>query len=312
MVKISEYKGYEINYDSDKLFWIDMKDINRYQLKSEKDAQKYIDDELKEKEEIEKKEQEEEKLKEIPEFKVCLAEPSYLKDSMTIVKTLVNEARLVFKKDKISIVAMDPANVMMVLWELLSSCCIEYKVPKDFAFALNISNFSQVLNKSKPTDIIVLEYLDKENIKVSLKGKYKRSYTLPIIDFEEGDYKIPDLKFNAEVTMPSKLFEQQINESSAVAESVNFIAKDKFMVESKGDLSRYDSETLVDSDIIIKVENESKSKYSIEYLNRAIKTKKLVDTVKVRFSNDYPLRLDYNLLDKLSLSFILAPRVEND
>ena len=55
-----------------------------------------------------------------------------------------------------------------------------------------------------------------------------------------------------------------------------------------------------------------KSKYSIEYLKKMISGSKLASNVKIRFNNDYPLKLDYTETDKVQLSFILAPRVEND
>jgi hypothetical protein len=34
--------------------------------------------------------------------------------------------------------------------------------------------------------------------------------------------------------------------------------------------------------------------------------------VIVQFNKDYPLKLSYVSVDKVSLAFILAPRVEND
>ena len=39
---------------------------------------------------------------------------------------------------------------------------------------------------------------------------------------------------------------------------------------------------------------------------------KKVDEVSIYFSNDYPLKLEYKTVDKVMLSFILAPRVENE
>ena len=39
---------------------------------------------------------------------------------------------------------------------------------------------------------------------------------------------------------------------------------------------------------------------------------KLTDKVSLHFNNDYPLKLEYKQVDKLVLSFILAPRVDND
>ena len=39
---------------------------------------------------------------------------------------------------------------------------------------------------------------------------------------------------------------------------------------------------------------------------------KLADEVTICFSKDYPLKLEYKTVDKLAISFILAPRVENE
>ena len=66
-----------------------------------------------------------------------------------------------------------------------------------------------------------------------------------------------------------------------------------------------DEETLLNGDDVA-------SKYSIDYLKKIIKGSKLSDSVVVQFGQDYPLRIDYNVIDKMSLSFILAPRVSGD
>ena len=39
---------------------------------------------------------------------------------------------------------------------------------------------------------------------------------------------------------------------------------------------------------------------------------KLSENVEIRFNKDYPLKIDFKAVDKLLLSFILAPRVENE
>ena len=53
------------------------------------------------------------------------------------------------------------------------------------------------------------------------------------------------------------------------------------------------------------------SKYSIEYLKRMISCSKLAERVKISFSKDYPVKLDYVTEDRVSMAFILAPRVED-
>ena len=39
---------------------------------------------------------------------------------------------------------------------------------------------------------------------------------------------------------------------------------------------------------------------------------KIAANVTMQFNKDYPLMLEYKALDKVQLSFILAPRVDND
>ena len=62
----------------------------------------------------------------------------------------------------------------------------------------------------------------------------------------------------------------------------------------------------------IVTQKDNRSKYSIEYLKKMVAASKLSDEVQINFSQDYPLRLDYKVIDKVSLSFVLAPRVDND
>ena len=50
-------------------------------------------------------------------MKLTLAEPTYLKDSINIISDLVNEARFKIDRDKIEVIAMDPASVAMVIFE---------------------------------------------------------------------------------------------------------------------------------------------------------------------------------------------------
>ena len=67
-----------------------------------------------------------------------------------------------------------------------------------------------------------------------------------------------------------------------------------------------------DVKITTDVQEKIKAKYSIEYLKKMIAGGKLAPNVKVMFNKDYPLKLEYKSVDKVMLSFILAPRVEND
>ena len=61
-------------------------------------------------------------------MKLTLAEPQYLVEPISIISELVTEVKLKLEKDKLEIVAMDPANVAMIIFTLLRFKICKYKV----------------------------------------------------------------------------------------------------------------------------------------------------------------------------------------
>ena len=247
-------------------------------------------------------------------MRLSLAEPKYLKDSISIISEMVNEARFKITKDAIELIAMDPANVSMVIFKLLSSAFVEYKLDNDVELSINLGNLKQILRRAKPSDIVTLEMVENR-LKVELKGTSKRTFLIPTIDVEEKEQKIPDLKFPVTVNTRCEILNDSIEDADIVAESVSFIADaNNIIIEAESDMTKASNEIKADDDT--KIVNDSKdkikSKYSIEYLKKMMGGSKLSDNVTIQFNNDYPLKIEYKTVDKVLLSFILAPRVEND
>jgi proliferating cell nuclear antigen len=247
-------------------------------------------------------------------MKLTLAEPKYLKDSIGIISELVNEAKFKITPDAMELVAMDPANVAMVIFKLLSSCFTEYDVKQDTELSLDLGNLKQILRRAGANDMLSLEIVENR-LKLQLKGKSTRTFSLPLIDTEDKEQKVPDLNFPANVKTNTSIFNNAIEDVDIVAESVTFEAdKTTFTVNGESDLSNANVMIPADEDTIIALEGEEKvkAKYSVEYLKKIMDASKLTDNVTIQFNKDYPLKLDYIVVDKLQLSFILAPRVEND
>ncbi|MBW2978813.1 proliferating cell nuclear antigen (pcna) [Candidatus Woesearchaeota archaeon] len=213
------------------------------------------------------------------------------------------------------LVAMDPANVAMVIFKLLSSCFSEYQVDKDTEIAINLANLKQILRRAKASDILTLEVTEDNKLKVQLKSGSVRTFSIPIIDIEEKEQRIPNLSFPVSITSRSHVLNDAIDDADIVAEAVTLSAEpDKLSISAEGDLSKAhievnsDDTTSISSDTKAKI----KAKYSIEYLKKMMNGSKLSDFVSIYFNQDYPLKLEYKVVDKLLLSFILAPRVDND
>lgn len=247
-------------------------------------------------------------------MKLTLADPKYLKDSISIISELVTEARFKISKAGIELVAMDPANVAMVIFKLLASSFVEYEVASDIRLSINLNNLRQVLRRAKPNDMITLEVVDNK-LNVTLKSRTKRTFSLPILDGDEREQKIPELTFPLTITTDAEQLVESIEDVDIIGESVSFVGQsDVFIISAEGDMSKAYIEIPADETTSIKTTKTEKikAKYSVEYLKKMIAAGKLVPTVTIQFNKDYPLKLEYKAVDKLMISFILAPRVEND
>ena len=248
-------------------------------------------------------------------MRMQLADSTVLKDSISVVSELVTEGRFKFTRDSVELIAMDPANVAMVIFKLLASCFTEYDVPKEQEIGLNLANLKQILRRSKADDILALEVTADNKLQIQMRSNTTRTFSLPLINLDEKEQRIPTLTFPVTVTLPAHALNDAIEDVGIIAESVNFkVDQDKLIISAEGDLSKASIEIKSDDETIIKTDTkaEVKAKYSIEYLKKMMQAAKLADVVSIAFSQDYPLRLDYKVIDKLLLSFILAPRVEND
>jgi len=244
-------------------------------------------------------------------MKLTLAEPKLLKDSISIISDIVTEAQFKINPDCMELVAMDPASVAMITFKLLSSCFDEYDVKEEQIIGINLNNLKQVLRRA--TNCTITLELVESHLKVIMNGRSVKTFLIPLIDLEDSEKKIPSLDFKATVVTDSSVLTEVIEDMDIVGESVSFEVDNNLLkVISKGDLSKANVEIKSDEQTKIVADQQYKSKYSIEYLKKMIQGSKLAAQVTMQFSNDYPLRLEYKVLNKLQLAFILAPRVDND
>tara|TARA_Y100000310_G_C20561432_1_gene753259 strand:- start:106 stop:852 length:747 start_codon:yes stop_codon:yes gene_type:complete len=248
-------------------------------------------------------------------MKLVLAEPRFFKESISIISDLVTEATFKAKSDRLELVAMDPANVAMVNFQMFSSSFTKYEVGEEENVSINLNNLKQILRRAKTDDMLTLETTEDSKLKIQLKSNTTRSFSIPTLELEEKEQRVPELEFPISVSTQSSVLAEAVEDVSVVAESVTFLGdKEQLLVKAEGDLSKALIEIKPDDVTVIKStsEEKSKAKYSLEYLKKMIAGGKLSENVALHFNTDYPMKLEYKVTDRLLLSFILAPRVDND
>jgi proliferating cell nuclear antigen len=233
--------------------------------------------------------------------------PKLLSDAIGIISEIVTEVRIKLTEDGMSIVAVDPANVAMIIFKLPKGAFSQYQTGNEI-WGVNLADLKMILRRATGSSSIVFEQ-EENRLKITIFDKVKRIFNMALIEIESEDKKEPALSFSCKVEMTADNFSQAIEDCSIVADACSLIAgKDFFVVEGSGSLNSARAEFSGDE---AKMEGVGKSKYSLEYLMKFIQASKISDKVVINFSDDYPLRLDFPG-DEMGIGFVLAPRVEND
>ncbi len=248
-------------------------------------------------------------------FKATIVDTSLLKDSIATIAEIIDEGIFKITKDGISFVAADRAMVAVVDWNLQASAFEKFETDKEYDIGLNITNFYSVLRRVAGDDKLTLSLKDSK-LEIVMENSSRRRFVVPLLDLSKEEVPpIDQLAFTSSVEIRPDVMQSGIDDAEIVADSVIFEADaSRFGMKAEGDVSKTElelekgSESLID----LKVDGGAKARYPLEYLKKMIKAAKIADSVRIDFGKDYPMRMSFKAGDKCSLSFILAPRVQEE
>jgi len=230
-----------------------------------------------------------------------------MSDAVAIISDVVSEVRIKLLEDGMSIIAVDPANVALVIFKLPRESFSQYEIGNE-VWGVNLGDLKRILRRTGVSATVVFEE-EEGKLKISILDKVKRTFSLALIEVSSEDKDIPELNFDVKVEMDSEDFSQAIEDANIVADSCSIVASEEFfMIEGSGSLNSAQAKFSGES---VEMSGIGKSKYSLEYLMKFIKAAKISSRVVVNFSNDYPLRVDFPG-ERMGIGFVLAPRVENN
>ena len=240
---------------------------------------------------------------------VKLESPVLLSKTVDIISELVSEARIKINEFGLSISAIDPANVSMVGLRIPRSAFSQFEAGNEI-IGINLENLKQILKRAGSGSSLILEKKDNM-LNIQIHDRIKRNFTLNLIEIESEDVDFHEketrMEFSSRVEMNSNDLIASIEDCAIVADACSFIFRDgKFIIEAKA-LNSAMSEFSGDE---ARIEGEnSKAKYSLEYLGKFMKGAKLCDKTILKFAEDHPLKIEFKS-QNMELDFILAPRVE--
>ncbi|MBS7607467.1 MAG: proliferating cell nuclear antigen (pcna) [Thermoproteota archaeon] len=248
-------------------------------------------------------------------FRIRISDTKTFRNVLDALSAIVDEATFTIDPDGIKLRAMDPSRVAMVDFEMRKTSFDEYESEGESKVCVNLNELKKLLKRAGKDDTIEMSLSeDSGQFLVKIRGRYTRTFSLPVLESSEEEIPEPKLTFNAKITLTASDFYDTLRDAEMVSDSVRIEADgERLVMSAKGDVAGAEIEIRKGDDTLISMEvkEPSKATFSLSYLTDIVKAAAdTSDIVTLEFSTDMPLRLDFRQRYDGKLVYLLAPRVE--
>jgi len=231
-----------------------------------------------------------------------------LKEIVGVVSTLVEEVKFNAEPEGITIKAVDPAHVAMLVMELKPEAFEKYDA-KGMAFAIEVDKLKDLLKLGG--DTVDMRYDEEKNRLIACLGNLTKEMSL--LDLAGmSDPKVPQLNLEAYVVLSVVELGRGIKASESVSEHVALSTeKDKFIISAAGD--RDSAELVLGKDELVEINTPEsmRSLFSLDYFSSMIKAIGGKGDVKIFLGKEYPMKMVFSIADgNGDVMYLLAPRIE--
>jgi proliferating cell nuclear antigen len=225
-----------------------------------------------------------------------------------------------FETEFAHIQGMDKSHVCLFDVKINKKWFTNYEIEKTIKICFDSSVFHSIIStKSDNQDLIIK--MDNDNIDILhinfesqeiKKGDFKKTFKMPLVEYEYEEMIIPTVDYDAEFSLSSKqiadMFSQLSNfgndiiincSEEDISLTTNGITGEMRVDIPIDDLTSY---SIIESGKIILT-------YSLTYINKMCITNKLSNDVDFSLSNDCPMKISYSLGDDSSMIFFIAPKL---
>jgi proliferating cell nuclear antigen len=235
------------------------------------------------------------------------------------VDVLVDECKVRLGDERVSIRAVDPANVGMVDVDLEAQAFESYHTSPGL-LGMNLNKFADVVSLGDKDDLVHLNYdAQTRKLHISVGGI---EYTLALIDPDSirQEPDIPDLNLNVEATVDSSVVDQGVTASDMVSDHIALGTEqdghqDQLVIEAEGDTDDVELVVKQDDDEFIEgtFNGEAHSLFSLDYLKDMNKALPKNAEVTLEIGDEYPIKLHFDDEDGvMHTTYMLAPRIQSD
>ena len=239
-----------------------------------------------------------------------------------VLKNCSTLISITFEPDVAHIQGMDKSHVCLFDVKLHKNWFTNYDIIDSTKICFDSNVFHSIIStKSENQDLIIkmnsdekdVLYVNFESIEAK-KGDFKKSFKMPLAEYEYEEMNIPTVDYDAEFSLLSKqitdMFSQLNNfgndiiincSETSISLTTNGITGEMRVDIPIDDLSSY---SIVEGEDITLT-------YSLAYINKMCITNKLSSDVEFSLSNECPMKISYDLGDNSLMIFFMAPKMND-
>lgn len=238
------------------------------------------------------------------------------------LKEVLTDVNIKFNSEGFEIINVDPTSVSFVALRLYGEKFEEYYCPSPVLLGVNMMSLHRLLKTIGNSDMLTM-YVSKEKpgkLGIVVQNKDKKicnkiTYTLIDVDLVEID--IPEVDYDAQITIPCGDFSKYCRELVTISSFVKLhvSANKTFSMEVDGEFASQclDIEESTKSNVVIDVNesidgNVTIGTFNLKFLNLFCKSSTLCQTMQLFVKADYPIIIIYSVASLGTVKFCLVPQ----
>ena len=245
---------------------------------------------------------------------------------MTALKDILLETNISFQPDGIRIINMDKSHTILVHLYLAASNFEFYECKKEkIIIGVNMFHLFKLINSIDNDDTLTIyiennDYYDGIVSHLALKfenGDIKQCKTqkLKLIEPEQDELEVPDVKFSSIINLPSQDFQKIIRDLSCISDKLEIKSVgNELIFKCQGQFASAEIHRAEADDSMKFILKQDSSKviqgeFSLKNLGYFIKCTNLCPQIEVYLENDLPLVVKYNVasLGEIKLGLVPLP-----
>jgi proliferating cell nuclear antigen len=241
---------------------------------------------------------------------------SVIKTLCDVLKETLNDVNFIFDDKGMRLMAMDGAHVALVHLRLDGDRFETYHCEEKIQVGLNMNNLFKLTKTITNMDIVTF-FIQKNNrhefgVKIENADKNTSTiFNLKMLDIDEDELRIPDIKLDSVITMQSNDFQRMCRDMMNISDIIEITSdNNQLKLSCNGDFAS--QETVIGEanhglKCANQVEEPISGRYSLKYINLFTKSTNLSNLLEIYLKPNFPLMLKYNVANLGSIMFCLAP-----